>query len=773
MKKFSGLTLEEVKIRKEQNKINKEVKVQLATIPQIIFKNTFTMFNLLNLFLAFLLILIREYKNLLFLGVVIINTVISTAHEISAKKITDKLQFLKKQKITCIRENKESLIDSEKLVLDDIIKLSNNNVIPADCKILDGEVEVNESLLTGEEDIITKKARDVLLSGSYIISGEVIAKIIHVGIDNYANKIVIDSKYIKKNQSTIIKSLNKIIKFMAFLIVPLGLLLFFKQFNISNNLAQSITNTVAAIIGMIPKGLILLTSSVFALGIIRLSKYSVLIKNLYSIENLSRVDTLCLDKTGTLTKGNITLNKVLYLHSNKKKVDEMLNLFISNSINLNKTTLAIQRKYNKIVKANTIKRYNFSSDRKFSGLTVDNYGTILLGAPEILTMDNNILTLSSEYSKNYRCLLLAYTNANYDFSKINIKKIKIDNMALILLDDELRDNVYEVIKYLYNQNVDIKIITGDNVMTTMKIAKKCGIKNYENALDMSKVKNNNELNEIISNNTIFARVSPFQKKDIIKKIKENHKVAYIGDGTNDVMALKESDFSLTFDNASNEAKNVSDAILINSAFSGIPKIIKEGRREINNLERSASLFLIKTIYSLLLSIIFLFVNKPYPFIPIQLTLISALTIGVPSFILALENNDNSRIKDNFLINIFKNALAPSLTIVTNILLIILSSHIFNFDYKIMSTMCVVLTGLTGFTYLYTLCVPFNKFRVILYLFVTSSFLTSILFLKGIFSLAYIPFKCLIIILILFVLSVIIFDIYSLLIKRILTKLKKI
>ncbi len=759
MNKIKGLTLEEVEDRIKNKQVNKKIGVKTPSIMNIIIKNIFTPFNLLNLFLASLLFWIGEYKNLLFLGVVVINTIISSVQEISAKKITDKLSILDDKKIKCIRNNKEIEISSEKLVIDDVIKLVNNDVIPADCKILSGEVEVNESLLTGEEDVVIKKSGDTLLSGSFIISGEVVAQIFHVGIDNYANKIVIDSKYIKKNQSQIVKSLNKIIKIMAIVIIPLGLLLFRSQYNISNDLTSSLTNTIAAVVGMIPEGLILLTSTVFALGVIRLSKYNVLIKNLYSIENLSRVDTVCLDKTGTLTYGDLKFSKIIYINKNTKNVDKMLNIFISNSINMNKTTLAIQKKYNKTIKEEVIKRYNFSSDRKYSALSIKNYGTILLGAPEKLCKDKKTLDIVNKYSDKYRCLLLGYTNQNIDNNFDNIEV-----MAIIMLEDRLRDNIENIVKYLYKENVNIKIITGDSKETASKIAKKCGIKDYDKAIDISNIYDRSKLEEITNNYTIFARSNPFQKKDIIKYLKKNSKVAYIGDGTNDVMALKESDFSISFDNASDDAKNVSDAILMNSSFETIPKIIAEGRREINNMERSASLFLVKTMYSLLLTVIFLFIDMSYPFIPIQLTLISALTIGIPSFVLALERT-NKKVEGYFLTKIIKRALAPALTIVINVLIISAISNILNLSYLLTSTMCVVLTSLTCFIYLYNLCIPFDKLRSIMYGMLASIFVICVLFFKNLFSLSYIPFNILVILLILFILSTIIYNIINILVDK--------
>ena len=358
MEKFCGLSDDEVQKRILDGKINKEIDIKTNNISIILFNNFFTMFNMINLFLALLLFLVGEYKNLLFMGVVIINTVISTFHEISAKRATDKLEILKKQSITCIRNSKKEEIDSNNIVLDDIIILKNNDYIPTDCIVLDGTVEVNESLITGEDDLVTKNKKDKLLSGSMVISGIACAKVINVGIDNYANKIIIDSKYIKKNKSQIMKSLNKIIKFMSYVIIPLGIIFFFKQYSLNNNLVTPLTNTVAAIIGMIPEGLVLLTSTVFALGIVKLAKNNAIIKNLYCIENLARVNTICFDKTGTLTKGKIKFKDIIYLDDNKNYVDELLNILISNSINLNSTTLAIKEIYNKNIKKDILKKYN-------------------------------------------------------------------------------------------------------------------------------------------------------------------------------------------------------------------------------------------------------------------------------------------------------------------------------------------------------------------------------------------------------------------------------
>lgn len=609
-----GLNEKQIEERKQARLVNYDTTVPTKSIKSIVISNVFTIFNLLNLVLAIAVFFTGSYRNLLFLIIVICNTVISTYQEIHSKRVIDKLAVVSATKTTAIRSGKEEKIGINDLVLDDIIKLSAGNQIVTDCIICDGEAEVNESFITGESDTVHKEKGDMLLSGSFISKGNVIAKVEHIGNDNFTAKIGTEAKQIKKAKSEIMTSLNKVIKTVSVLIFPVGALLLYNQINVMEaSLNQAILQTVAALIGMIPEGLVLLTSTVLAVSVVRLSKSKVLVQELYCIETLARVDVLCLDKTGTIT----------------------------------------------------------------------------IGTPEAR--------------------------------------------------DEVRKEAKQTLQYFKEQGVEIKIISGDDPIKVSEIAKKAGVEHFDKYIDMSKV-SEDELKQVVSEYTVFAKVSPTQKRDIVKAIKENgHTVAMTGDGVNDVLALKEADCSIAIASGSDAARNVSQLVLLDSNFSSMPKIVAEGRRTINNIERSSELFLTKTIYATILAILFVFISMPYPFRPIQFSLISTVTIGIPSFVLALQPN-RERVKGNFLRNIFSRALPTSLTVVCNIILVLIFSKIFGLNSDEYSTMCIVLTAITGFTLLVKLCKPFNALRVALCIFVVSLFLTEIIFMKDLFYISVINGK---------------------------------
>jgi len=709
-----GLNESQVNYRIKNNQYNYNSDVKTKTIGQIIFYNVFTLFNILNLCLGILVFWVGSYKNLLFLGVVICNTLISIVQEIRSKKAIDKLSIISSANANVIRESKSKIIDIEKVVLDDIIVYKRGNQIIADSIVKEGFVEVNESLLSGEQDSITKKVGDILYSGSFVISGKCIAKVEKVAINNYASKMTKEAKYIKKVNSEIMKTLKKIIKIISIVIVPLGIVLFLRQYNIDKNITDAVVNSVAAIIGMIPEGLVLLTSTVLAVSVLRLSKKKVLVQQLYCIETLARVDTICLDKTGTLTEGIMEVEDVVVL--NDKYDYKKILCAISRALTDDNPTMdAIARKFNKKTDFKCLEIEPFSSEKKYSSVTFKE-GKYILGAPDILDTSYKMKELIEKYSDNRLVLL----------------KNKKDNIVLILLKDKIRFKANNTLNYLRKEGLDIKIISGDNESVITRIAKRVGFKNIK-CIDMSK--NHTNMNhQIVENYNVFARVSPEQKRDLIKALKNNgHIVAMTGDGVNDVLALKEADCSIAMASGSDAARNVSEIVLLNSDFDAIPKIVEEGRRTINNVERSASLFLTKTIYATLLAIIFLFVPMDYPFQPIQLSLVSSITIGIPAFILALEPN-HERINGNFFINVLKKSLPGGITIVMNVISVMIVAKIFNLSEDIISTMAVILVAITGFILLYKICYKFNILRKILYIGLIIIFLSCIIGLHQIFEL---------------------------------------
>lgn len=736
-----GLSQEQVSERIKLGLVNKDVSIPTKTIPQIIKDNTFTLFNVLNFILAAAIIYVGSYKNLLFMGVVISNLVISTFQEIRAKRAVDKLSILSLNKVTTVRDGKSNNLDIDDLVLDDIIVLSQGRQIPADCKIICGQISVNESLLTGESDSIDKKVGDLLLSGSFVVSGKCKAKVEHVGQDNYASKISNDAKYVKKTNSQIMMAFNKIILILSILIVPIGTMLFMRQLN-NNALESAVINTTAALIGMIPEGLVLLTSTVLAVGVIRLTKKKVLVQDIYCIEMLARVDTLCLDKTGTITQGTMKIEDVIpYKGFSKNEVSSGLAMIVNNVEDTNPTYYAVKDfvNKNKMQHKKASQIVPFSSDKKWSGVYIDGNGSYVMGAAEFILKDRcvNIQPDLQKYTGENRVLILAHSKENFVDDKL---PDNLELMGFILIRDVIRATAKETLRYFYKEGVDIKIISGDNVTTVSNIAKRAGVKNYDKSVDASTLRTKEDIKEAVSKYAVFGRVSPVQKKEIVCALKEQgHTVAMTGDGVNDVLALKEADCSVVMANGSDAARSVSQLVLLDSNFASMPKVVLEGRRSINNIQRSSSLFLIKTIYSTLLAILFLFFNTPYPFMPIQMTLINMFTIGIPSFVLALEPN-SSRIDGNLFLNIVNRALPCALTIVISILAVTATSKIIPLTDIEISTLCVALTGLNGFLLLFKLCTPFNLTRKMLFASMTTAFVVSTLLFRSFFSLSQLSIK---------------------------------
>ncbi len=718
-----GLTKKQVEKRIKENLNYTDVSVPTKSIRQIVRDNFFTLFNFLNFGLALAIALVGAYKNMLFIGTVIFNIIISTVQEIRAKKIVDKLSLISQSKVVVIRDGKRKEIRREEVVLDDIIELKVGYQVVTDSIVMEGSCLVNESFITGEETPIEKKKGDMVLSGSFITGGKVLAKVEHVKDDNYTSIISKDAKYIKKLNSVLMISLNKIIKGISFTIVPVGILLFINQYYYAeSDFNLAVLNTTAALIGMIPDGLILLTSTVLAVSIIRLSQYKVLVQELYCIETLARVDVLCLDKTGTITEGVMeVVDFIPNIKYSKEEVKTLLDKICHSIEDVSPTMTAVRNKfetangkpleYKKIIP--------FSSDKKYSKVEMEDLN-YYLGAPEFIIKNSNY----EEYSKDYRTLLLAVE-----------KNGKKSPVALILIQDKIRKEAKETLNYFKQQGVDIKIISGDNPITISQIAKRVGIDNYDKYCDLSTIKTKEELKEAYLNNTIFGRVKPDQKKELILLIKSlGHTVAMTGDGVNDVLALKEADCSIAMASGSDAARNVSQLVLMNSNFDAMPKVVEEGRRCINNIGRSASLFLTKTIYTILIVLMVLFTAFHYPFHPIHLSLMNLITIGAPSLVLALEPN-KERVKGNFLVKIIANALPTALTVFSTIFIFLFLTRNSGLIPVENSTITVILTTIIMLIFQYKLCKPFNTIRIILMVSMCSIFAIEILFFKNFFTLS--------------------------------------
>lgn len=740
-----GLSYEQVKQRQTEGKINYDTTLPTKSIKKILYDNFFTLFNVINLILGIAIFSVGSYKNMLFLGIIIINTTISTLQEIHSKRVIDKLAIMASNKAKVIREGKKQEISIYELVLDDIIELSTGSQIATDSIILEGEVQVNESCITGEPDCIDKKQGDNILSGSYVTSGKCIARVEHIGEENYTAKISSGAKYIKKINSEIMKSLNQIIKFLTFAIIPIGIALFYTQLQIEDTTyKQAVVKSVAGIIGMIPEGLVLLTSTVLAVSIIRLSKTKVLVQELYCIETLARVDTLCLDKTGTLTEGCMEVKD--FLPVNKTKA-EMKNIMINIAMASEDENATIEAIRNYFTKSESLwtakKKVAFSSQTKWSGITFEEKGTFILGAPEIVLKEAypQNKEVMDKYIKDYRVLVITHSPET-----LNGKELP-ENMELIgyiFLLDKIRKEAKQTLKYFEKQGVDIKIISGDNPVTVSKIAKQVGVKNYQKYIDMTTVKSREEMQKVVKTYTIFGRVSPTQKKELVEALQEEGRtVAMTGDGVNDVLALKTADCSIAMANGSDATKSISQLILLDSNFASMPKVVAEGRRTINNIERSATLFLVKTIYSGLLAVMFLILGEAYPFVPIQMSLIGTVTIGLPSFLLALEPN-RERIQGNFLKNVIVKAMPVGLTVVLNIFVLAMLNKMEMISEEQYSTLCVIGTGICGILLLFTLTkarksenskLPVSLFRLSLAIIITALFILGLTTLNWWFNIA--------------------------------------
>lgn len=741
----NGLSYKQVEQRYEENLVNIDTSIPTKSIKRILFENFFTLFNFLNLFLAIAIFNVGSYKNMLFLLIVILNTAISTVQEIHSKKVVDKLSVLAESKVSVIRDSKKQDIPIHEIVLDDILELNTGNQISTDSIIIEGDLEVNESFISGEPNTITKSVGDTILSGSYIVSGHAFAKVENIGEDNFTAKISSGAKYVKKVNSEIMLSLKKIIKFLTFAIIPIGLLLFYSHINLPGiTYQEAVVKTVAAIIGMIPEGLVLLTSTVLAVSVIRLSKSKVLVQELYCIETLARVDTLCLDKTGTLTEGIMEVKDFIPCNIDKKEMSNILANIANASEDNNSTINAIRDRFFKISQEfipDT--KVAFSSQKKWSGIHFSDVGTYIIGAPEFVfkNIDSFIKNEIENYSKDFRVLILAHSSQNF-IDKQLPQDLSLVGYVLIL--DKIRKDAKKTLKYFEHQGVDIKLISGDNPFTVSKIAKQVGIKNSDNYIDMSNISTDKEIAEIATKYTIFGRVSPMQKKSLIIALQNAGKtVAMTGDGVNDVLALKTADCSIAMANGSDASKSVSQLILLDSNFASMPKVVAEGRRTINNIERSASLFLVKTFYSCILALMFLFMQETYPFVPIQLSLISVVTIGIPSFLLALEPN-KERIRGNFLKNVISKAIPTALVVIINIFSLTFLNKYNIITDKYFSSLCVISTGISGLILLFTLTksrksehskLPLSIFRLILAIFMTCLFILGLTTFNWLFNIA--------------------------------------
>lgn len=711
-----SLTDEEVNERISKGLLNKDSGSKSKSIKRIIFDNVFTLFNGLNLFLLLLLLIVGSHKNMLFVFVVFCNTIIGIVQEIRSKRAVDRLSIVVSSNIDVVRNGEVKNIGMDEIVKDDVIILKSGIQIPCDCEIIDGFCYANESLLTGESDRIEKNVGDKLLSGSFVSSGLVYAKVENVGDSNYASKIQREATYHKKINSEIMYTLNKIITFCSIAIFPVGIALFINKFYFNHIVFKdAVVSIVAALIGMIPEGLILLTSTVLAVSVIRLSRKNVLVQQLFCIETLARVDVLCLDKTGTITTGELEVVDIDYLNNDKSIVDRALKSIAESSIDNNATITAIDKRV-KQTPIKALKVIPFSSEKKWSGAVLEDNKSYILGAAECIydISYTELYNKISSVDETLRVVTLGYSDNKFVDNETLPENIK--PLALIKIKDQVRDNADETIRFFNEQGVKLKVISGDNDTTVKRIAESVGIPDSDKSIDVSKLKDE-DIKKAVEENVVFGRVTPQQKKKFVQALKSNgHTVAMTGDGVNDVLALKEADCSVAIASGSDAAKNISQLVLADDDFASMPKVVAEGRRSINNIQRSASLFIVKTIYATILALSFIFISINYPFEPLQMSLISAFTIGLPSFVLALQPNHN-RIQGRFIKNVIIRAWPASFIVVSNIFTLVFFSA--NYSYKQFSTMAVILTALVGVMMVIRLSIPINPLRCALIIVVIS------------------------------------------------------
>lgn len=741
----SGLTAEQVKQRNLEGCVNTPVEPPSKSVQDIIKTNVFTYFNLVFAILAILLIIAGSFRDLTFLPVIISNTVIGIVQEIRSKKVLDKLTMLNAPKTTVVRSGNLKTIPSSELVLDDIVVFSAGNQIPADATVMDGQIQVNESLITGESDEITKAAGDTLLSGSFVVGGKCYAQLEDVGEDSYISKLTLEAKRHKPKEPTeMIRSLNKLVLIAGILIIPIGITLFSQQFFIEKTgFRNSVTSMVAAVIGMIPEGLFLLASVALVVSVLRLAQKKVLVHDMKCIETLARVDVLCVDKTGTITETEMAVDEVIPLGENtdlsecKAKITDFVSCMEADNSTMK--TLKRHFKGSAVQKPQSV--VPFSSAYKYSAVTFSEDSTYVLGAPEFVLREKYEEyeeRVSCHSNKGYRVLIFG----SYAEDPKGEKLCKdFTPLCLILLSNKIRQEAPETFRYFAEQGVAIKVISGDNPITVSEVASKAGIQDADRYVDARTLTTDEEIRQAVCQYTVFGRVTPDQKRRFVKALQAaGHTVAMTGDGVNDVLALKDADCSIAMASGSDAAAQTSDLVLLDSRFSSMPSVVAEGRRVVNNITRSASLFLVKNIFSLLLSLFSICFMIDYPMEPSQISLISMFTIGIPGFFLAMQPNTN-RIEGRFITNVVVAALPAGLTDAVMVGALVIFGHVFEVTPTDISTAATLLLAIVGLMILYRISKPLNLLRTSVLVGCAAGMLICFFFISDLFAITSISIKC--------------------------------
>ena len=742
----TGLTAQQVQEHRMHGWTNQPVDPPSKTTKEIIQENVFTYFNLIFLVLAVLLCLVGSFRDLTFLPVIVLNTLIGIIQETRAKKVLDNLTMLNAPHAMVIRDGKKSQINAEDLVIDDIVIFEAGNQVCADAEVCAGEVQVNESLLTGESDEITKRKGDQLMSGSFIVSGQCHARLDKVGADSYISRLTLEAKAMQNTeQSEMIRSLDKLVKWVGVAIIPIGIILFIQAFVFQGEgFRSSVTSMIAAVIGMIPEGLYLLASVALAVSSIRLAQKKVLLHDMKCIETLARVNVLCVDKTGTITENTMEVQDVIptkeYEEGELRPLSELLGDFTAAQSSDNITMEAMKRYFKIASGKKAVAKTGFSSASKYSSVTFEEASYVLV-APEFVLKEqyeNYEEAISAHASKGARVLVFGTAKEEPDGKPL---KEAVTPLAYVLLANPIRQEAKETFTYFAEQGVEVKVISGDNPLTVSEVAKEAGIAGAERYVDASTLHTEEEMRAAVLNNAVFGRVTPNQKRKFVQILKEEGKtVAMTGDGVNDVLALKDADCSIAMASGSDAAAQASQLVLLESDFSCMPEVVLEGRRVVNNIQRSASLFLVKNIFSFLLSLVSFVFMFTYPLEPSQISLISMFTIGVPAFFLALEPNKNI-IKGHFLTNVFLKALPAALTDVLAVGALVIFGRTFGVSSADISTAATMLLSIVGFMILYTISAPMNVLRGVILGGCIVGLLFCSIFLNDLFAITGMTTKC--------------------------------
>lgn len=741
---FQGLTQAEVEARIADGQVNAIQDSSNRSVKDIVMGNTLTFFNFINIVLLALVLSVHSYKNMLFIFIIIANTLIGIFQEIKAKITLDKLKILTVSHVDVIRDGVKKSVTVSELVKDDVILLKSGGQIPADGVILDGEVDVNESLLTGESDSIHKTCGSKVLSGSFVTSGKAMCLLTEVGHDCYMEKLSSEAKQFKRYKTELQKNLDTILKFISIIIVPLGIILFAKQYWISGSTyEQAALDTVAAVLGMIPEGLVLLTSVALALGAVRLARRSTLVRELFCIETLARVDTLCLDKTGTITEGHLCVQGE---ESVKEDVDleQLMGRMVSALGDENETFQALRQHYKRNQSTNTKLVLPFSSERKFSGVVFEGEGTYLMGAYQFIfpQADPAVLEKIAEYaSQGLRVLTVAHSpNEMTDYTLAEDFEI----VGFVFMTDVVRKNAPDILGYFEEQGVDLKVISGDDPVTVAAIAARAGLKDADKYIDATTIHTDEEMEDAILKYSVFGRVTPKQKQQMVRLLKQNGRtVAMTGDGVNDVLALKDADVSIAMASGSEAAKNTANLVLLNSDFASLPHIVNEGRRVINNIKAAASMFLIKTGFSVLTALLTIIVGQNYPFQPIQLSVINGCAVAIPTMLLQLEPSFQ-KVNKHFFREVLRMSMPAAITITAMITIINNIGHSIGTPREMLSTVCVLATGWVYLITLRQVYSPMTGYRKFVIYLMQTAYLVAMVIGQRIMELVGLNFTCVIV-----------------------------